>query len=276
MKWRKVWKDDPASTFAALCPTTKAIAYYLVCNANESGGIGPWGDDWKANVCKSLGVPTRQRKLWFRCLDELMADGWLCQKNGSVAIKNFVRFQAGRVAPKRSRVAPSCAESSTNGILVEAKPAKSLGLILQEEKRIEEKRIEENRIEKKNKVPPAPVVELFEYWKAKTGMGKRTVLDAERKRYFTAAIKNYGLADCKLAVDGAMLSPFHTGENDRGTRYLKVKHIFAKAENTEEFIGYVDNPPKRPRSKNPDDRHFDEVVANIERKKKKREQWNND
>lgn len=141
MKWRKVWKDDPASTFCALCPTTKAIAYFLVVNANDDGGIGPWGDDWKANVCKAVGIPTRQRKLWFRCLDELLADGWLCERNGAVAIRNFARFQGARNAPKRSRNAPSCAESVTNGILVGAKPPKSLDRNLQEEKRIEEKRV---------------------------------------------------------------------------------------------------------------------------------------
>ena len=41
--------------------------------------------------------------------------------------------------------------------------------------------------------------------------------------------------DCKLAVDGLHLSPFHLGENDRKTKYLGLEHAFKTVGQAQQF-----------------------------------------
>jgi len=91
------------------------------------------------------------------------------------------------------------------------------------------------------------VGELFEYWKIGTKRTDRVMLTAARRRLMLSALKDYGMEMCKRSVDGAMLSPFHCGDNDRQTKYLDVRHIF-KSENIERFNEYVTSPPKQAKS----------------------------
>lgn len=265
MKWRKLWKDDPQSSFSLLSITTKAIAARLVVEANEEGYLAPdCGEEDPASVlCKSIGVPTKERKVWKKRLKELLDDGWIVAEKKGVRIKNFKRFQAKtkrdfgqdsdqydpNVVPTRTNVIPMRSQPTT---LVGGNSAESLAPNSQEEKRREEKRKEQlttvAQREKKKRgkgVQRSEVEDLFAYWKGRTSSSRaKLVKDSKREKLLREAIRTYGMEDCKRVVDGAMKSPYHQGRNDRGQVYLKCELLFRGEEKIEQFLGYCDRPPK--------------------------------
>lgn len=128
--------------------------------------------------------------------------------------------------------------------------------------RLELEEIKDPKKESTNSSPSADDIRsLFDFWRDRTGRTIRTVLTDDRRRRLKKALKAYGPEMCQRAVEGAMLSPFHCGDNEHGTKYLGIEHIF-KPENVERFNEYVDNPP---RTKRPDDAHLDAALRHAKR-----------
>lgn len=57
--------------------------------------------------------------------------------------------------------------------------------------------------------------------------GTAKILRSDRKEYtlIRARLQDYDVASLKAAIDGYHKSPFHTGQNDRGTKYLALTLI---------------------------------------------------
>ncbi|HLS44597.1 MAG TPA: hypothetical protein VK045_04115 [Ornithinicoccus sp.] len=92
---------------------------------------------------------------------------------------------------------------------------------------------------------PDQVRQVFAEWQEVTGH-KRALLDEGRKSKIRKALKQYPLEDVLDAVRGWRHSPFHRGENDRGTVYDEIKLILRDAERIERFRDLERNPASRP------------------------------
>ena len=54
--------------------------------------------------------------------------------------------------------------------------------------------------------------------------------------------EGYTVADLNLAIDGCHRSPFHQGENDRGTKYLDLELIVRNGSNVNRFMEKAQGP----------------------------------
>lgn len=81
-----------------------------------------------------------------------------------------------------------------------------------------------------------PVERIFDHWRSAMGHAKARLDDARRKRIRAAMKFGYSEADCIAAIDGCRSSPFHMGQNDRGTRYDALDLIFRNADQIDKFI----------------------------------------
>lgn len=83
---------------------------------------------------------------------------------------------------------------------------------------------------------PSPVEEIFHHWRKTLRHGKAK-LTGERKKSISARLKEgYTVEECKRAIDGCALSPFHLGANDRHERYDDITLIFRTGSKLEFFI----------------------------------------
>lgn len=78
----------------------------------------------------------------------------------------------------------------------------------------------------------APVLEIFEHWKAATGKG-RAKLDTRRRTRIEWALANYAPDEVKRAIDGYAASAWHRGDNDRGRAFLDLTLMLRDAEHVE-------------------------------------------
>lgn len=110
-------------------------------------------------------------------------------------------------------------------------------------------------------VTPADVVAL---WQERHKGQLRGGGDDKLKAKIRKRIANgYTLEDFRKAIDGMHLSPFHLGENDKGTKHLKLELIVRDQEHMDMFMGYVDDPPMNPqkrRAKEERDREYAEML----------------
>lgn len=84
--------------------------------------------------------------------------------------------------------------------------------------------------------PTDGVIDVFEYWRERTGRGQSSKLTSDRETKIRARIcEGYTVEQCKQAIDGCMSSPFHTGQNDTGTVYTDITLIFRGGAKLEEF-----------------------------------------
>lgn len=88
------------------------------------------------------------------------------------------------------------------------------------------------------------VVEVFEHWQARMNH-PGAKLDDRRKRKIQGALAlGYSVADCREAIDGYANSPYHMGENERGTTYDTIDLIFRDADHIDEGIKMAKVPPR--------------------------------
>jgi hypothetical protein len=80
---------------------------------------------------------------------------------------------------------------------------------------------------------------LFEHWQTSTGQ-QRATFSAKRRTLAVKAIESYGLDYCLKAAEGWRHSPFHRGENDRGTIYNRFGLIFRDDEHIEQFHNFAE------------------------------------
>lgn len=84
------------------------------------------------------------------------------------------------------------------------------------------------------------ILEVFDYWVAvhKSTAKRKPILDARRRRLIAVSIYDYGVTDCKEAIDGCANSHFHMGQNAKGKVYNSIELIFRSPGHIERFIGY--------------------------------------
>ncbi len=90
-------------------------------------------------------------------------------------------------------------------------------------------------------VPESSIVIIYEYWLEVLRPGRTRVptLDAKRRLKVASAIADYGIEDCKRAIDGCAASDFHMGRNKSNKRYDDLELIFRDQDHVERFLGYT-------------------------------------
>jgi hypothetical protein len=95
------------------------------------------------------------------------------------------------------------------------------------------------------KVRNQDVQRLFDAWKAATGHAQAR-LTPERDRYIRSRLREgYAVEFCERAIAGCVRSPFHQGQNDRGTRYDDLTLIFRSGSKLEWFAEMEGAPKDR-------------------------------
>lgn len=81
---------------------------------------------------------------------------------------------------------------------------------------------------------------IFDRWK--TTMGHhRARLDVRRAKAIRAMLAiGYSVDDLELAIFGCSVSPFHQGQNDRGTKFEDIALICRDAEHVDKFIALAE------------------------------------
>ena len=87
-----------------------------------------------------------------------------------------------------------------------------------------------------NGVPTEDIEMLFNYWKETFNKNASTILDDARQKKLTAAIKAYGIDNCKKAIKGCSYSDWHNGRNPGNKKYHDLTLIFRNADKVEMFI----------------------------------------
>ena len=85
--------------------------------------------------------------------------------------------------------------------------------------------------------------EVFDFWvrTLKSSARRKPILDEKRLATIGAAIYDYGVEQCKQAIEGCSLSPFHMGRNKMNKRYDDIELILRDAEHIERFLGIYDS-----------------------------------
>lgn len=84
---------------------------------------------------------------------------------------------------------------------------------------------------------------VFDFWKQTLGH-PRAILDTKRRKLIESRLKDgYTDDDLKAAILGCSLSPFHMGQNDKGTKYDGLDLILRDAQKVDQFIGFSESPP---------------------------------
>lgn len=88
---------------------------------------------------------------------------------------------------------------------------------------------------------------IFEYWKFRMGKNNGTKLIKKRKDLITARLKEgYTVDDIKKAIDGCAGSPYHMGQNERGTVYDDIELICRSGIKVENFRDNINKfPPQQ-------------------------------
>lgn len=98
-----------------------------------------------------------------------------------------------------------------------------------------------------SEAPPDAVVQVFRHWQQAMD-SPRSQLDDKRRRAIKAALKfGYTAEQLCVAIDGCRKSPWHMGQNDRGTKYNGLGLILRGADYIDKFIAAAhSDPPPRP------------------------------
>lgn len=90
------------------------------------------------------------------------------------------------------------------------------------------------------------VREVFDHWVIElrsNQRGPQPVLSEPRRKLIKKALSDYGIDNCKLAIDGCKRSDWHMGENPSGKRYNDIELIFRNSRNIERFIDMAFSSP---------------------------------
>jgi hypothetical protein len=89
------------------------------------------------------------------------------------------------------------------------------------------------------------VEQVFNRWKLTMGH-QRARLDPKRAKAIRAMlIAGYSVEDLELAIFGCSISPFHQGQNDRGTTFDDIGLICRDAEHVDKFIKLAEKAAAR-------------------------------
>ena len=90
-----------------------------------------------------------------------------------------------------------------------------------------------------------PVADVFAHWQRATNH-PRAKLDAKRRALIARTLKAHTAADLMRAVDGYAASPWHRGQNDRGTTYLGLELILRDAAHIDQGHALADKHAPKP------------------------------
>jgi hypothetical protein len=104
--WRKLWRKEPALRQAGLSYHARTLAVFLLRHADDTGCLGPVSESGHAaaHLAQMLAVPSRNRKAFYRELDELLEHGddgeqlALVIRDGHFFLTRFEECQANRRA----------------------------------------------------------------------------------------------------------------------------------------------------------------------------------
>jgi hypothetical protein len=91
---------------------------------------------------------------------------------------------------------------------------------------------------KASTVADSEAEEVYAYWVSVMRPGRKRVpkMEHDRLRKVKAAIADYGVETCKLAIDGCAASDFHMGKNRANKRYDDLELIFRDQSHVEMFL----------------------------------------
>ncbi len=94
--------------------------------------------------------------------------------------------------------------------------------------------------QKAEKISNHDINAVYEYWCEVMRPGKTRVpsLDAKRSLKVASAIADYGVQECRRAIDGCAVSDFHMGRNKQKKRYDDLELIFRDQDHIERFLSY--------------------------------------
>lgn len=104
-----------------------------------------------------------------------------------------------------------------------------------------ESRLKQQQRRKAAAVPENEILEVYEHWVSVMRPGKKRVpaLDEKRRLKVAAAIADYGVDECKKAIDGCARSDFHMGRNKQKKRYDDLELILRDQDHVERFLSYI-------------------------------------
>jgi hypothetical protein len=102
---------------------------------------------------------------------------------------------------------------------------------------------------------------VFDYWRQRTGKLRARLLP-ERAKKISARLTQFSEAELKAAIDGALLSEFHRGDNNSGTEYLDIRTLFKNGETVEGHIARAGGVPE-PAPDDPRKRAIAELKAKV-------------
>ena len=102
-----------------------------------------------------------------------------------------------------------------------------------------ESRLKQQQRRKAAGVSEDEILEVYEHWISVMRPGKKRVpgLDEKRRLKVASAIADYGVGDCKLAIDSCSRSDFHMGRNKQKRRYDDLELILRDQDHVERFLG---------------------------------------
>jgi len=238
--------------------------YWLMDAMHEHVSLQSWSLDELANELCYVGVWETLGEEGYKIV------GWL-KRNVSVDLLNR-RRQAARKGGKRS------AEKRNENKKSEAHASSGASTELRVKRlRVKEQKLELTEGSAASVARPSAVEQVWKHYLSSKLVQKSgaKLLTPKRKKMLQARLKEgFTVKNLIAAIDGVQKDPWRMEPGEQTRRKFEV--LFRDAGQIETFEAMNEQPPTSRRSKNPDDRHFDEVVAEYERKKKKRDQWNND
>jgi len=104
-----------------------------------------------------------------------------------------------------------------------------------------ESRLKKEQRRKAGLVLEEQILEVYEYWLRFMRPGRTRVpaLDERRRLKVASAIADYGVDECKRAIDGCGASDFHMGRNKQGKKYDDLELIFRDQDHIERFLAYL-------------------------------------
>jgi len=104
-----------------------------------------------------------------------------------------------------------------------------------------ESRLKKQQRAKAEAVPEEEIQEIYRYWAEimRPGRTRLPALDDKRRLKVASAIADYGVEDCKKAIDGCRSSDFHMGRNRQKKKYDDLELIFRDQDHVERFLSMV-------------------------------------
>jgi len=104
-----------------------------------------------------------------------------------------------------------------------------------------ESRLKQQQRRKAALVPEHEILQVYGHWILVMRPGKKRVptLDEKRRLKVAAAIADYGVEECKRAIDGCARSDFHMGRNKQKKRYDDLELILRDQDHIERFLAFM-------------------------------------